>query len=58
MVKKLYGTYVHGTFIASFPASSLAPTKNKNGGGEPGTDSHGMTNVTTIIVEVNFYAIM
>ena len=26
--------------LASFPGSPLAPTKNKKGGGEPGTDSH------------------
>ena len=26
--------------VASFPGSPLAPTKNINGGGEPGTDSH------------------
>ena len=28
--------------LALFPGSPLAPTKNKNGGGEPGTDSHVM----------------
>ena len=26
--------------LALFPGSPLAPTKNKNGGGEPGTNSH------------------
>ena len=30
----------HGHNVASFPGSPLAPTKNKNGGREPGTDSH------------------
>ena len=28
------------TSLASFPGSPLTPTKNKSGGGEPGTDSH------------------
>ena len=27
-------------WLALFPVSPLTPTKNKNGGGEPGTDSH------------------
>ena len=29
-----------GVRLASFPGSPLTPTKNINGGGEPGTDSH------------------
>ena len=27
-------------WVASFPGSPLAPTKNRKGGGEPGIDSH------------------
>ena len=41
--------------VASFPGSPLAPTKNKNGGGEPGTDSHVISrhvDVTAIITKV------
>ena len=42
-------------WIASFPGSPLAPTKNKNGGGELGTDSHVISrhdDVTAIITKV------
>ena len=41
--------------LALFPGSPLAPTKNKNGGGEPGTDSHVISrhvDVTAIITKV------
>ena len=41
--------------VASFPGSPLTPTKNKNGGGEPGTDSHVISrhnDVTAIITKV------
>ena len=39
--------------LASFPGSPLTPTKNKNGGGEPGIDSHLISwhnNVTVNVV--------
>ena len=45
------------TKLASFPGSPLAPTKNKNGGGEPGTDSHVISrhvDVTATLVLVEF----
>ena len=41
--------------IASFPGSPLTPTKNKNGGGEPGTDLHVIwqhDDITVIITKV------
>ena len=41
--------------LASFPGSPLAPTKNKNGGGEPGIDSHVISrhiDVTAIIAKI------
>ena len=34
-----YGEY-STTLVASFPGSLLTSMKNKNGGGEPGIDSH------------------
>ena len=42
-------------YVASFPGFPLAPTKNKNGGGEPGTNSHLISrhvDVTAIITKV------
>ena len=32
--------YQASYMLASFPGSPLAPTKNRKGGGEPGIDSH------------------
>ena len=37
MAKPAHGLVIS---LASFSGSPLAPTKNKNGGGEPGFDSH------------------
>ena len=40
--------------LASFPGSPLASTKNRKGGGEPGTDSHVISrhnDVTAIITK-------
>ena len=34
---------VRAYYIASFPGSPLAPTKNKNEGGEPGTHDFALT---------------
>ena len=41
--------------LALFPGSPLAPTKNKNGGGEPGIDSHVISrhvDITAIIAKI------
>ena len=41
--------------LASFPGSPLASTKNRQGGGEPGTDSHVISqhdDVTAIITKI------
>jgi len=49
-----YGEY-STTLVASFPGSLLTPMKNKNGGGEPGIDSHMISrhdNITAIIAKV------
>ena len=34
--------------LASFPGSPLAPMKNRNGGGEPGIDSHVILGMTPL----------
>ena len=47
--------YAHCVCVASFPGSPLVPMKNKNGGGEPGIDSHVISrqnDVTAITAKV------
>jgi len=39
-IKDITCNFMQGSLLTSFPGSSLALMKNKNGGGEPGIDSH------------------